>query len=64
MHDIATAVTGAVFLLISGVSLYALSPREGRSFPWLEREGVAMTVLLILFVLGVLGVGLVIKAFT
>lgn len=63
MYDSATLITGVVFLLVTGLAFFKLAPREGaKSIGWMERENVAMTVILVLFVLGVFGVGLVIKA--
>jgi hypothetical protein len=63
MQNPAMGMTGVVFLLITAVALYALAPREGgKSIPWLERESIAMAAILAVFVLGVLGIGLVIRA--
>jgi hypothetical protein len=57
------AMTGVIFLLITAIGMYALAPREGaKSIAWLEREGIAMTVIMAVFILGVIGIGLVIRA--
>lgn len=63
MHDPVAAIIGAVLLVITALAFFKLAPREGRSsIAWLERESVAMTVVLVLYVLAVFGAGLVIKA--
>jgi len=63
MQDPSTAITGVVLLVLSGLASYMLAARAGgQNIRWMEREGVAMTVILVLFTLGVLGIGLVVKA--
>jgi len=63
MQDLTLAISGLACLVITGLGFYKLAPREGeQTNPWMEREMVAMTVTLVLLVLGLTGIGLVIKA--
>jgi hypothetical protein len=64
MQNIGILISGVVCLVISGLALFKLAPREGgQEHPWMERESVAVGVALAVVILMTFGVGLLFKPF-
>lgn len=63
MQNIAMAIAGLVILAGTVFTIYRLAPREGSmTVAWMQRENIATIVTLALMVLGLTGIGLIVKA--
>lgn len=63
MENAVLMIVGLSCVAGSALALFKLAPRNGEPGPaWMEREGAATAVSLVLIMMGTLGVGLLIKA--
>jgi hypothetical protein len=58
------SVVGVACLLVGGTIFYKVAPKDGEEpAPWLQKDGAAMGVTLLVILFGTFGIGLLIKAF-
>lgn len=65
MQSAVMVVVGVVCLLFSRLVFVKAAPKDGEEpAPWLQKDGAAMGVTLVVILFGTFGIGLLIKAFT
>jgi hypothetical protein len=62
MQSMALVIAGVVCLVICGLAFFKLVPRDGQPpISWMDSDGAAVAVTLVMLILMTIGVGLLIR---